>query len=93
MIIRYDKKLVDVAGKGCNDLPCFWLFCDKGSFVPGRGYTSYRDKIYWCCGTRHMQGCPGVGVCLDCRHIITPSEKKDTCSWCQSTNIEIKDSK
>jgi hypothetical protein len=31
---------------------------DKGSFVPGRGYTRYYEKPLLVCGERHLNGCP-----------------------------------
>lgn len=78
--VRVQGKSVDVSEKGCPRLQCFYLFADKGSFTPGRGYTSYYKKTKWVCGTRHLHGCPRIGICLNCRRVVTPSRKDQPCS-------------
>ncbi len=42
---------------------CRWRWClhpgeDKGTFAPGRGYTSYHKTPRPVCMTRHLHGCP-----------------------------------
>jgi hypothetical protein len=46
----------------CGPL-AWWRAChgpgrNKGSFTPGRGYTSYHKKEIPVCGTRYHHGCP-----------------------------------
>lgn len=88
MIIRFDYKDVNVSKEICSELECFYLFADKGSFVPGRGYTCYHNRPIWCCGTRHLHGCPVIGICLDCRRVVTPSRNMNKCEYCGSIQIE-----
>ena len=53
------KKIeVDVSDKSCATATCFSLGQDKGTFVQGRGYTSYHAKPRWVCMRRHLHGCP-----------------------------------
>ena len=75
------KVMVDTCDSDCGSRPCFWLGQDKGSFTPGRGYTSYHKKPLWVCMTRHLHGCPESGICLNCRTIFIPGRK--VCSWCR----------
>jgi hypothetical protein len=91
MIIKIGKHNVDVSDRECSKVKCFQLGQDKGSFTPGRGYTSYHKKPRWVCMTRHVHGCPTAGVCLDCRTIVNPANLKIPCRWCGSENIEIRD--
>lgn len=56
---------VIAAGKsGCCDpdlcwmRECMWVGEDKGSYSPGRGYTSYHAKPRPVCSTRQNRGCP-----------------------------------
>ena len=56
---------VTAAGRaGCSDpnvcwmRECMWVGEDKGSYTPGRGYTSYYAKPKPVCMRRHTQGCP-----------------------------------
>ncbi len=56
------KQMVDVSGRDCPNLKCYWPRQNPGSFVQGRGYRSYgdsRDKE-WLCGTREAHGCPAI---------------------------------
>jgi hypothetical protein len=88
--VRIEGKSVDVANEKCKGLPCFYLFSDKGTFTPGRGYTSYHKKPRWVCGRRHLNGCPTVAVCKDCHSCVAPY-RPDKCGWCGGTNIERKE--
>ena len=72
MIVLHQRKRVDVAERNCPSLKCFWLGEDKGTYTPGRGYTSYHAKPRLVCMTRHCHGCPVVGVCAACRTCIAP---------------------
>lgn len=54
---------------GCNDCgkfawwrKCFWPAENKGSFTPGRGYTSYYKVPIKNCGTRMNHGCPHTNL-------------------------------
>lgn len=42
----------------CWARECLWVGEDKGSYTPGRGYTSYHDKPHPVCTKRHLHGCP-----------------------------------
>ena len=83
--IKVDGKLapVDVARKDCPGRPCFWLGQDKGTYTPGRGYTSYHAKPRWVCMTRHTNGCPIHSVCSapECRtcSVLAPGEMCERC--------------
>jgi hypothetical protein len=68
MLVRIQKKLVDVADEKCATRSCFQLGQDKGTFVQGRGYTSYHKNPKWVCLRRMLHGCPTVAVCPQCRH-------------------------
>lgn len=90
--IRVCDKNVDVSHPACRDQECFVLFADKGTFAPGRGYTSYHDKPRWVCGTRHLHGCPDAGVCRQCRTLCSPPTLAvGRCGWCGSTDLEARD--
>lgn len=73
MLVRIERRMVDVKDKGCVKRPCFALGFDKGSFAQGRGYTSYRTDAKGrrvekpVCATRHYHGCPVNSVCAKCR--------------------------
>ena len=73
MLVKIDGRSVDVCDKGCKGRPCFSLGFDKGSFSPGRGYTSYHTNAKGrrverpVCMTRHLRGCPTNSVCAKCR--------------------------
>jgi len=67
VFVKVDKfKKVDVSHKDCPKRECFWLGFDKGSFVPGRGYTNYHTDSkgkqieYPVCMRRYLHGCPIV---------------------------------
>lgn len=93
-----DTKGIDVVDADCPFRPCFALGFDKGSFVQGRGYTSYHPggprPVCW---TRHMNGCPTAGVhlvCGDCRAVPAlvmdgeeRPEKPAACEKCGSSDL------
>jgi hypothetical protein len=80
MILKIGAQRVDVLDEQCADRPCFHLGFDKGSYVPGRGYTSYyKSGPRPVCWTRHMQGCPSNSVCDRCR-TVTVLDPGGTCS-------------
>ena len=81
MLVTIKRKRVDVVDRDCAKRPCFSLGVDKGTFVPGRGYTSYHKKQHWVCWQRHMTGCPHPSVCPQCRSaaLIGVTE----CRWCK----------
>jgi hypothetical protein len=49
---------VNVYEKDCLQKRCYRAHKDRGSFVNGRGYTSYNKNPEWVCITRHLHGCP-----------------------------------
>ena len=73
MLVKIGKRKVDVLEPACATRECFVLGFDKGTFVQGRGYTSYhrdakgRTVEKPVCGTRQYQGCPSNSVCSICR--------------------------
>ena len=67
MNVRMGKLQVSVAFADCGERDCFQLGFDKGTFVQGRGYVSYRAKERPVCMTRHLRGCPTNSVCPNCR--------------------------
>lgn len=95
MLVKIGKRKVDVAGKDCATRPCFTFGFDKGSFTPGRGYTSYHTDAKGrlvekpVCMTRHVHGCPINSVCSTCRRasVDGPGAKCD--AWgCDGTTVE-----
>jgi hypothetical protein len=74
MQIKIQGKMVDVSRKDCGKRDCFYLLQDKGTFVQGRGYTSYHEKPRWVCGHRHLHGCPHGSVCPSCNTINLPGD-------------------
>ena len=78
MIVRVGKRHVDVANKKCPDRPCYQFGFDKGTYVQGRGYTSYHKEERPVCLTRHLHGCPGNSVCGDCR-LVSVEEPGTAC--------------
>ena len=84
MNVKVDKKSVDVSHKDCPKMECFQLGQDKGTFAPGRGYTSYHDKPRWVCFRRHLHGCPVGWICPDpCNTVMSPPDTK--CRHCGKT--------
>lgn len=82
MKVKIGKLRVDVLDKKCPTRPCYTLGFDKGSYTPGRGYTSYhkvngRFIEYPVCMTRHLNGCPSNSICEKCRvvGVEAPGEK------------------
>ena len=72
MKIKIGKLRVDVSEARCASRPCFQFGFDKGSYSPGRGYTSYHKDTkgryveYPVCMRRHLHGCPTLSVCPKC---------------------------
>ena len=52
------SKLPPECDELCRYRECFQHGENKGTFIPGRGYTSYHKKPIHVCMTRHMNGCP-----------------------------------
>jgi hypothetical protein len=85
MLVRIGGRRVDVARSDCGGRPCFQLGFDKGSYSPGRGYTSYHRDARGrrvekpVCMTRHLHGCPSNSVCPSCRtlSVLAPGERCD----------------
>jgi len=82
------KVSVEVSYKTCPNKSCFQIGEDKGTFVQGRGYVKYHDKVRLVCFRRHLHGCPTASVCrichtsypegevctkVDCRQAAVPS--------------------
>jgi hypothetical protein len=57
---------VDVSYKTCPKKSCFRIGEDKGTFVQGRGYVRYHEKVRLVCFWRHLHGCPTASVCRVC---------------------------
>lgn len=95
MIKRIGKHSVDVSSRACDEsLECYQLGFDKGTYVQGRGYASYRKKPLPVCWTRYLRGCPEAGVCLDCRSIASPATMRlGKCGWCGGENLEPRELK
>jgi hypothetical protein len=85
MLVRINKRLVDVVDSLCAKRHCFRYGEDKGTFVQGRGYTGYHKKPRPVCMNRHLNGCPHCAVCLDCRTKVLK------CCWCGSERLEFLD--
>lgn len=84
MKVKIGSLRVDVLDKKCSTRACYALGFDRGTFVPGRGYTRYYDKPKPVCWTRNLHGCPSTGVCPSCRTLQV--EGVTTCRWC---SVEI----
>jgi len=69
MMVRINGRMVDVSRKDCANRTCFVLGFDKGTYVQGRGYTSYHKKERPVCFTRFMHGCPMNSICPVCRFL------------------------
>ena len=73
MMVKIEKRQVNVWDRECPSRECFTLGFDKGSFTQGRGYTSYHTDARGrrverpVCMTRHLHGCPTNSVCEQCR--------------------------
>jgi hypothetical protein len=88
-MIRTKRGLVDCSSDNCGPhLKCFVIGEDKGTYVPGRGYTSYHKQMALVCWTRHLNGCPSIGKCPRCNTVAAPHIQGDTCNWCGYTPIE-----
>lgn len=92
MKVKIGKQMVDVSSSGCSAaLDCFQIGRDKGTFAQGKGYTSYHKEEVLCCWTRHLNGCPDAGECLDCRTICSPAAfVLGKCGHCGSRLIRRK---
>jgi len=53
-----DGRDADVLDEKCCARPCLNIGEDKGTYVQGRGYTSYHKNPKLCCMTRELRGCP-----------------------------------
>lgn len=71
MEVKINGKRVDVADSLCAERSCFILGVDKGTFVPGRGYTSYHKEQRWVCQRRMLHGCPTWHVCAHCHYALS----------------------
>lgn len=59
MKVKIGGEVVDVLDGLCPLRSCYHRGEDKGTFVQGRGYTSYhRDGPRLVCGQRQYHGCP-----------------------------------
>ena len=95
MIVKIGERRVDVCDPKCADRPCFQLGFDKGTFSPGRGYTSYhtdgkgRRVERPVCMTRHLHGCPINSVCSTCRLCSVDGPGSPCGAWsCDGVTIE-----
>lgn len=53
-----DGRDAAVSNEQCQARSCLHVGEDKGTFVPGRGYTSYHKNPTLMCMTRMLHGCP-----------------------------------
>lgn len=91
MIVKIGKHKVDVAYRDCGKRECFWLGFDKGTYVQGRGYTSYYPKPKPVCWRRHMHGCPINSVCPVCRLCSVDAPGSPCkCNNCDGITVESK---
>ena len=81
-------KGVDVLDRACFERPCFRRGEDKGTFVQGRGYTSYHPQPRRVCMTRHLLGCPDNSVCPECR-TVSVLEPGEQCGRCPGVLVEL----
>ena len=90
MIVRIEKRQVDVLDARCAGRECYQLGFDKGSFVVGRGYTSSGPaKERAVCQTRHLHGCPVGSVCPTCRTAsVDPPGARCGWSGCGVVTVE-----
>lgn len=91
MIEKIQGKKVDVCQQGCGRRSCFRLGQDKGTFTPGRGYTSYHKTPRWVCMTRHLHGCPVFGVCPTCK--VGTIEGETKCNRCGGPLVTVEEFK
>lgn len=87
MKVKINGKQVEVLDADCRTRSCFLLGQDKGTFVPGRGYTSYHAKPEWVCLQRMLRGCPSAGACQNCRMSFVEGVK--VCSHCKTVLSSI----
>lgn len=67
------KILAPEADALCRHRDCYQPGQDKGSYSPGRGYTSYHAKPLPVCMTRLCHGCPAaVGLRDGEDHVMRP---------------------
>jgi len=80
---------VDVLDADCASRECLSVGADKGTFAPGRGYTSYHAKPRAVCMTRHLHGCPARSICPDCR-TVSARGPGWRCAWgsCSGVTVE-----
>jgi hypothetical protein len=88
MKVRIRGKLVDVLDRKCGERNCFALGFDKGTYAPGRGYTSYHNKQRPVCWTRHLDGCPSRSICPSCR-TLSVDPPGSACGWCRDGSITV----
>lgn len=91
MLVKIDGRKVDVLDRRCAERPCFWFGFDKGTFVPGRGYTSYHKEERPVCLQRHLHGCPQKSICPECRLIDVDPPGVNTCSRCKVPTVARKE--
>lgn len=68
---------VDVSYKTCPSKSCFRIGEDKGTFVQGKGYVKYHDKVRLVCWQRHIDGCPTTSICRFCHTMFPEGEVCD----------------
>lgn len=94
MLVTIKRRQVDVLDRGCAKRECFSLGFDKGSFTPGRGYTSYhtdskgRRVERAVCATRHYSGCPSNSVCPVCRLASVDPPGAKCSNGCEGETVE-----
>jgi hypothetical protein len=94
MIVKIERRNVDVLDSDCAKRSCFQLGFDKGTFSPGRGYTSYHQDSRGrriekpVCMTRHLRGCPINSMCSTCR-LCSVLEPGSPCGspGCEGTTV------
>ncbi len=87
MKVKIKGKKVDVLDADCRTRSCLTLGQDKGTFVPGRGYTKYHEKPEWVCLRRMLHGCPSAGACPNCHQAFVEGMIK--CRQCNTVLAKV----
>lgn len=88
-----DRYSVDCLEDVCAFRGCMSPGHNKGTFSPGRGYTSYHSQPKPVCLTRHLRGCPHPLPVPDVERVRCCSRpkypagrrKQATCTTCGAT--------
>jgi ribosomal protein L37E len=98
-----DGRDADVMDERCVGRPCLHVGEHKGTFVQGRGYTSYFKDPKLVCMHRHLHGCPQpipdaeperIRCCLNPDFPAKGKARKQRCrscgAWAEGWVLEIR---